>query len=83
MGWVFSLLPPPPPPDFYATVSFMIVIFFKGFFFFFPGDISITENRKISECFVKISIVCLFLSLTCMKEIVTLPDNLFVNEKYC
>ena len=68
MGWSSPLLPQPASPDFYATNSFIIVTsswdFFSFWWHFSHG------NRKIPECFVKISIVCLFLSLTCMKEIV-------------
>lgn len=69
----FSLSSPCPLLQIF-TVSFMIVIFPENYSFFFGGGWHIHPgNRKISECSVKISIVCLFLSLTCMKEIVTLP----------
>lgn len=69
-----DFLSPPPAPSsrflqFHSWLWFFqrIILFFGGGWHIHPG------NRKISECSVKISIVCLFLSLTCMKEIVTLP----------
>lgn len=67
MGWSSPLLPQPASPD--LCYNFIHNCdFFMGFFSFWWHFSH--GNRKISECFVKISVVCLFLSLTCMKEIV-------------
>ena len=66
MEWSSPLLPQPASPD--LCYNFIHNCDFMGFFSFWWHFSH--GNRKISECFVKISIVCLFLSLTCMKEIV-------------
>lgn len=67
-GWIFLSSPRYLHYQIFMLQFHSWLWFLHGIFFFWWHFYH--GSRKISECFVKISIVCLFLSLTCMKEIV-------------